>query len=536
LATDGISTFGDDISIVADKVFCPIYTIGLGDTATFVDAAISKVESNKYAYLGNISPVEVNIKATKLKNQKLTILLKKENQILDKQEIIVDDNIFFKTLNFHIKAEKLGIQHYNIELQSAVSEKNAKNNFTTFNIEVIETKKKILLCAASPHPDISALKQILGNNDEYEVEFCLGNLPKNKPDVYNLVILHQLPSLNNSLINNYLQELWQSNTPELVFVGEANDFSAFNAHYKSLLQIFPNNQSLNEALPVFNENFAYFQISADILKKIQSFPPAKVLSGKYLVSADASTLFYQKIMNVSTEMPLLVFQQSMSKRTGIFSGDALWRWKLHDFLLNQNIVATTQFVDKIIRYLSAGKDKQLFSLDLKNVYDETEEVIVDAFLYDDAFENVESAEIKMDLTDASGNVFHYTFSNRENFYRLNIGHLPSGKYSYEVIAKYASVSHTKKGSFWVEQVNTELINLQANHQVLNTVSAESKGEFYLPENYNNLIDKLLNSEHAKAVAFSSINYFELINIKFFFALIILLLTAEWFLRRFWGQY
>jgi hypothetical protein len=88
----------------------------------------------------------------------------------------------------------------------------------------------------------------------------------------------------------------------------------------------------------------------------------------------------------------------------------------------------------------------------------------------------------------------------------------------------------------VESIDIEQVNLQANHQLLNIISSESNGKMVYPDQLDDLEKLLAESDAAKPVAFSSVKYFDLINLSFIFAVICLLLTAEWFLRRFWGNY
>ena len=43
-----------------------------------------------------------------------------------------------------------------------------RNNRSSVFIEVVEGKKKILVIASSPHPDIKALREVVDKNPNYE--------------------------------------------------------------------------------------------------------------------------------------------------------------------------------------------------------------------------------------------------------------------------------------------------------------------------------------------------------------------------------
>ena len=74
LLSDGIFNAGTDPSYVAENYKVPIYTIGLGDTTVYVDCGVSNVSHNSIAYLGNEFPMQVELKASKLKGKQANLM------------------------------------------------------------------------------------------------------------------------------------------------------------------------------------------------------------------------------------------------------------------------------------------------------------------------------------------------------------------------------------------------------------------------------------------------------------------------------
>ncbi|GHV33978.1 hypothetical protein FACS1894178_0590 [Bacteroidia bacterium] len=535
LASDGIITSGEHPIAAVQNISVPIYSIALGDTTTFQDLFIQNIDHNRYAYLGNQSTVEINIAAKKAANTKANVSLFQDNKIIANQEVIINDNNFFDKITFKINADKLGIAHYSAKISANIKERNSKNNTAIFSIEVLNNKKKILLMAANPNPDVAALRQIIENNDKYELDFFGNNGLQKALGNYDLVVTHNLPSFNNIKANALFTEALGKNIPCLIFLGNSSDFNAFNK-LSIGLNIHKNNTPTNEAYAIVNQNFANFQVSENIKNNFAELPPLELPSAKFLPSEGSATLLFQRILNVNTDMPVLLFSQKQGTRFGIFIGDGFWRWRLHDYLLNNNHENIDEFVRNIVQYLSASKDKQLFSSNIKSIYDENEEIIVDAEIYDDAFEAINDAEIEIEVANADKNTFQYAFSNKGNYYSANLGHLPAGKYQYNINADYKNTHKKLSGSFLVESIDIEQVNLQANHQLLNMISSESNGKMLYPDQLNDLEKRLVESDAAKPVALSSVKYFDLINLPFIFAVICLLLVVEWFLRRFWGNY
>jgi hypothetical protein len=425
--------------------------------------------------------------------------------------------------------------HYSAKISANIKERNTKNNATAFSIEVLNNRKKILLVTANPNPDVSALRQIIENNDKYELDFFGSNGLQKTLGNYDLLITHNLPSFNNIKANALFAEVLGKNIPCLIFLGNSTDFNAFNKMNIGL-NINKSNHPTNEAYVIVNQNFANFQVSENIKNNFTKLPPLELPSAKFLPSEGSSTLLLQKILNVNTDMPVLIFSQKQGARFGIFIGDGFWRWRLHDYLLNNNHNNIDEFVRNIVQYLSASKDKQLLSSNIQSIYDENGEIIVDVEMYDDAFEPIGDAEIEMEVADAEKNTFQYAFSNKGNYYSADLGHLPAGNYQYNINADYKNTHRKLSGGFFVESVDIEQINLQANHQLLNIISSESNGKMLYPNQLDDLEKWLAESDAAKPVAFTSVEYFDLINLPFIFTLIGLLFATEWFLRRFWGNY
>jgi hypothetical protein len=70
--------------------------------------------------------------------------------------------------DFQLDATEKGIQRYDISVKPNRLETNHRNNFSSIFIDVVEGRKKIVLIAPAPHPDIKALKTVVEKNSNYE--------------------------------------------------------------------------------------------------------------------------------------------------------------------------------------------------------------------------------------------------------------------------------------------------------------------------------------------------------------------------------
>jgi hypothetical protein len=80
----------------------------------------------------------------------------------------------------------------------------------------------------------------------------------------------------------------------------------------------------------------------------------------------------------------------------------------------------------------------------------------------------------------------------------------------------------------------ESIQTKSNFEALRAISQESGGEFYATDNLKILADKLANNPNMKTVIHEQEQLKSLLEYKFLFFLILLLLSTEWFVRKWQG--
>ena len=90
--------------------------------------------------------------------------------------------------------------------------------------------------------------------------------------------------------------------------------------------------------------------------------------------------------------------------------------------------------------------------------------------------------------------------------------------------------------FIVKEVNVEWLNVTANHRLLRNMSQNTNGEFFLPNQLNDLKTNTLNRDDIVTVVYKEKSFKDLIDYKWLFFVIILLLSVEWFIRKYNGAY
>jgi hypothetical protein len=92
------------------------------------------------------------------------------------------------------------------------------------------------------------------------------------------------------------------------------------------------------------------------------------------------------------------------------------------------------------------------------------------------------------------------------------------------------------GRFTITPVNFEDLDLRANHNLLFQLANESGGRFYSPVQIEQMLTDLENNNRLKSTSYFQEMINEMLNLKWLFFVVLLLLSVEWFLRKFWGLY
>lgn len=520
IVSDGIYNKGANPVYNAEKLHFPVYTVAMGDTNEVQDVAIQKINHNQFAYSGNIFPVEVVVNAKKYFGKELTVSLTDPRGKKLTQQLKINSANFLSTVTFTLNADFPGVQHYHTSVTVLEGEKNVSNNNQSFVIEVIDNRSKILLLANYPHPDIAPIKDAILTNGNYELEYGLTQDFKKPLKPFSLVIIHGFSNANLSLLN----ECKNNNIPYWI----VNPSSSENLPGIKIASSF-NKQ--NDAEPFVNNTFGIFNISDDLKKFVKDLPAVKTFFGNYSLQNGANALINQKIGIVETDNPILLFNENNSLKTSVFIGDGLWRWKLRDFEEHKNANLFNELVNKTVQYLSVKADKSYFRITSPKTVNENEAVELGAEVYNKTYELITEPDVSLTLINNSNKQFNYTFSKTSNAYKLNLGFLPPGEYRYEAKVKVNNELYVKKGSILVKEVVAEKLNTVANHQLLYQLSSRSGGKMVYPAEINKLQDEILKNQLIKPITYSTNLTTSIIDLKWLFFVILILFSAEWFLRK-----
>jgi len=535
LISDGIYNSG--ASPLYTPVRVPIYSIGLGDTTARVDLILKNVAYNKVAYQGNQFPLKAQVLMQGIENQDVSVLVFKDGKVLSNQQ----KNTGTKSLidfDFKLDAIEKGIQRYDISVKPLNQESNRRNNAMSVFIEVVDGKKKIVLIAPAPHPDIKALRAVVEKNSNYEFIIHIPGVANAdaaylKPGVAELVIFHQVVDQNGRTLPIF-NALSKGSSSILLMIGSQTNLRQLPA-YQIPLQ-FEYRGQWDDVTPIVNSEFRDFGFSENTNGVFSRYPPVQVPFGKFAFPPKANVLLYQQIGSVVTDRPLLLSWEEGEKKMAALIGEGLWRWRLSEFADHGKTEIFDEVFSKLIQYLSTQEDKRKFrSFPLQNEFSDSEPVVIESQVYNDLFELVYGNIIQLQVRDEQGKLTNYSYTTSPGGSRYRIGGLKEGVYRFKASTKLNDKTEEVNGQFLVKAQNIEAQNLTADFGLLRKLSNETGGQFYKSDQISVLVSDLEKTKAANLIH-SEESFNQLINLKWVFFLLLGLISAEWFLRKYLGSY
>lgn len=511
----------------------PIYTVTLGDTTNYPDIFIKNVRYNKVCRANTIFPIQVTVNANNSKGESIEMELYLDNEIIENIEIPINSNSFSKTLDFNINSEDEGVKQIDIKLKSIDKETQNRNNNRRFFVEVVDQQYKLLCLAKSPHPDIASIKNILGEHFDTDVVYFNEEIPEISD--YDILILHQLPFVGMSNYSSLVEQLeLYKDIPILYIIGENTDIEYFNKIQSSVQIRRGAVNSLLDVKPHYNQTFGLFNVDKEILDDINNFPPLSLPHIDVKFNSRNDVMMYMNIMDVVTEVPLLSFTNDDERKSAFLLGTGIWRWRLYNYYQKNNFNSLDEIINKSIQYLLTDKDKEL-NVYHKESYLNNEPIVFNAEIKNPSQELINEADLRIRIRNKhNDDSYEYEFLRNDKSYILNIKTIPEGIYTYIAEAEHGGRRYEAKGTFAVVDVGAEAQELVANIGRMQSLSVLTNGKNFNINEINQLVEALYNDDRICSVMREENNYIDLINWKYLFFIILMMISIEWFLRKYFS--
>ncbi|WP_405198622.1 hypothetical protein [Christiangramia sp. LLG6405-1] len=525
LLSDGNQNTGRDFRYHKSSETTEILPVIAGDTSSFEDVAIQRINVNRYAFLNNKFPVELflNYSGSNERNTKLQIL--NSGKVVFQKDLKFSKNNRSIIVNAELEAKSIGLKNYTARLSQIPDEKNFRNNTENFSVEIVDESSKIMILSPGPHPDLGALKAAIESNSQRKVEIqYIPDFNNNEISDMQLFILYNV----NRNFQKTIESISGLEAGKLFITGPETDWQFLNE-----LQLGFSKNSIDQPQDVFavkNDNFAIYQ-PKDLA--YEDLPPLQIAFGETEIDANRYAVqLYQKIQGVETDSPLLAVSR-VKPKIGLLTGENIWRWRAASFRKDQNFEQVNGFISDLVQNLSAVKSNERLIVEHPQSFLENELVEISAAYYDENYSFDSGENLDISILDSLGNtVLNSSLVVRNLQYIAEIGNLAPGNYTYKLQAENTNL--LKNGAFNVLDYNAEEQQQTANLASMQFLATNNNSTVFYEDQFKTFEDYLLKNDSHRPVLKSEQKTVPLIDWYYLLFLVVFALALEWFYRKYKG--
>jgi hypothetical protein len=523
LISDGNQTSGNDY-VYSFDANNKVYPLVLGDTTTFLDLRVSRLNVNKYAFLKNKFPVEVFLQYSGTKSISANFSISQGNNVLEKQAVTFSPDKKSTVINVLLPANSNGLQVFKASVTSNEKEKNTYNNSKNFAVEVIDQRTEVAIISSLNHPDIGALKRSIETNAQRKVTIIKPGEIKSLQD-YNILILYQ-PDAS-------FRPVFETNKAvginSWIITGTNTDFNFLNQQQNSLA--FRMSSQGEEYLADFDSQFNLFALDNI---GFENFPPLQHPYGTVKANSNINVLLSSRIRNIQTNQPLMAFSENKGSRTAFLIGENIWKWRMQSHIDNHSYEKFDVFIDKTIQFLASDNKRKSLVVNHETFYNSGDAIEINAQFFNKNYEFDDKARLTISVTNReTKQAKRYDLLKSTNSFKANLDGLAAGKYNFSV--KELNSNTVYNGYFEILDFDIEKQFVNPDLTKLNQLAVQTQGKTFMPDQVETLIKTLMADENYKAIQKTVTRKIPLIDWIWLLVLIAITLSSEWFIRKYHGM-
>ncbi len=375
LISDGRYNTGRNPLYLAERYDVPIYTATVGDTTRQRDVLIARVTTNEIAYAGVALPVQVAVRADGFGGERATVAVFERGQRLASETVALPEGGVEVTADLAFTPEAEGLHRYTATVTRFDGEVTHGNNAESVAVRVLSNTRRVLLLAAAPGPDLSALRQVLATDPNLEVvprtqraqgTFYEGPLPAldgpGSGAGFDAVVLAGWPGrAADRATAQRVAAAAEGGVPLLFVLTRQTDLAALRAAFGDVLPAVPEavrtGFSETSLVPTpagaLHPVLAVPSVPAGLVDRL---PPIAASTTRWATSPDARVLATARVRGISLDDPLLLVRQRGRSRSAALLAAGTWRW----LGLPADLDALDGFypglVENLLRWLTTRED------------------------------------------------------------------------------------------------------------------------------------------------------------------------------------
>jgi hypothetical protein len=542
IISDGVITEGTTPIYSAEKLGIPVFTVGIGDSTKKNDVEIKNVINNEFIYAETPTTILAAVLNKGFSGKASQISLYENSQLIEQKSLVLDQS-GVNSISFDYTPKQSGEKKLTLRISNQDDESTFLNNQKVFYINVLSNRINVLLLAGSPSPDLTFIKNSLSVDQNLKVntltQISAGTfLEQNsqaKLDSADIIYLIAFPTnlTSDDFVTRLSNKLENRNTPFFLLLSGEVDLKKLNRISNLLpftvqmidnnyLQVQPDLQLSELSNPVLQNN---------LITDWNNLPPISQPIIALTLKPESKLLAKVRINNQPRNNPLIVSRSFGSKRSLAVVGKDIWKWKLQT--ATKDLTLFDNFIFSSARWLNAPDDQKKVRIKTsKKIYSTNEIIEFSGQVYDDSFNPVNDAEVKLQINGIDFNEELNLTSVGSGLYEGSISSIKNGDYVFNGTAIINGKSLGEdKGTFNVGDVEIEMIDSRMNYEFLNLLSTQTNGKYFDPNQYEMLLKYLsgLNETSTKEKLVTS--EIRLWSDEWLLIIVILLFATEWFIRK-----
>jgi hypothetical protein len=355
-------------------------------------------------------------------------------------------------------------------------------------------------------------------------------------DDTDLIILHGLPPEDTPLYDELADRL--SAKPFIIFTSA--DGRPASSDMRALLPVERVAASAPIAVtPVRASEDSRHPILDFVIPEARNLQSLVTADGSYNLSPAAEPLLFARYQRDRTDIPLLVVDESAGERRVVVNASGWYRYQLGRQAESRNLFR--ELFQNVVSWASTPADERNLRIrPVRSQFSENEPVQIRATLYNEHGEPETGGQIELsvapsgdDETDPGHTSTYRMRHTGSGNYTADIGQWPQG--TYRLTASATSAGRTigsAETRLFIGSSNIELLNTRRDDATLRSIAEQSGGAFLENADFEVIQQMIDEQELYEMQVDVQTEYSYLRELStIWFALVLVLLSAEWLLRR-----
>lgn len=551
----------------------PVLAVGVGRNDGFKDLRITGLRAPELAFRGRAIAIDFTIQAYGLAGVRAPLYFNVGRNLISTHPITIPDDVYEDRVTLHYTPRELGAHGFTLTLPVQGGESIRGNNRKAFRMDVRPDKIRVLTLSGSPSWNYRFLRFALKQDPFLElVSFVFLRTPDDAVDVHenelslipfpiDQIFVEEIDNFDVLILDNfshraYFNPVYFERMRDFVrdgggiaVLGGARAFDRGGYHETALASLLPvkldgrgdfeSGVAARAVLTRAGEAHPLTRMFADPDANREAWgglPPLRTLN--QVARADGEVLLSASVGE--RQSPLLTVGKFHQGRTLAFASDDLWRWNFDAVGRDRNPQVHLKLIRNGVRWLArepAFDQVQVLVVGGSGGVGSKREFQVRVLRDDHAPAVDASLDVAVTGPEGERTPLEAAATERPGEYRSEFTPRLEGPHRVEVRADSSDGPlGSAAANFLVALRSEENDDGRPRPELLQAVAARSQGLFVSHEtltdaHWSEFEERMEQAAPSSVVARSRV---ALWNEPLVFVLAVLLLAAEWWLRRSWG--